>query len=195
MEIRFAHPNEVDEIMAIIEEARQFLAAAGSPQWQGEYPSSSDIIDDILENRAYVGLIEGQIAAYAAVYLGNQAEYAAIYDGKWQHNNYMYVTFHRVAVSSAFRNQKVTQTFLQGLIEGHKGPDFRADTHEKNKAMQHILEKLGFVYCGKVPIDGERLAYQKIKRKAETGLYQEISEDDRWMVRTSENVAEVSLEE
>ena len=29
--------------------------------------------------------------------------------------------------------------------------------------MQHILEKLGYVYCGKVPIDGERLAYQKIK--------------------------------
>ena len=40
--------------------------------------------------------------------------------------------------------------------------------------MQHILEKLGFVYCGKVPIDGERLAYQKIKQKSETSLYQEI---------------------
>lgn len=186
MDIRLAHPNEVGEIMAIIEEARQFLAASGSSQWQGDYPTSDDIIDDILENRAYVGVVNGQIAAYAAVYVGNQAQYNAIYDGKWKHNHYRYVTFHRVAVKQAFRGQQVAQTFLQGLIEGQKGPDFRCDTHESNTAMQHILEKLGFVYCGKVPIDGERLAYQKIKTKQETSLYQEISEEDRWMIGKEE---------
>lgn len=176
MEIRLAHPNEVGAITKILEEAKVFLATSGSSQWQGEngYPNQEDVIEDILENRGYVGLIEGEIVAYAAVYLGNQAEYGAIYDGKWKHDNYLYVTFHRIAVSEAYRGQRVAQTFLQGLIEGHKGPDFRCDTHEKNKAMQHILEKLGFVYCGKVPIDGERLAYQKIKHKSETSLYQEI---------------------
>ena len=42
--------------------------------------------------------------------------------------------------------------------------------------MQHLLEKLGYHYCGKVPIDGVRLAYQKIKRKAETSLFQVVSE-------------------
>ena len=42
--------------------------------------------------------------------------------------------------------------------------------------MQHILEKLGYVYCGKVPIDGERLAYQKIKTKREKAFYQELDE-------------------
>ena len=42
--------------------------------------------------------------------------------------------------------------------------------------MQHILEKLGYVYCGKVPIDGERLAYQKIKTKREKAFYQEVDE-------------------
>ena len=41
-----------------------------------------------------------------------------------------------------------------------------------------IVEKLGFVYCGKVPIDGERLAYQKIKQNNENALYQEIDEAD-----------------
>ena len=44
--------------------------------------------------------------------------------------------------------------------------------------MQHLLEKLGYHYCGKVPIDGVRLAYQKIKRKAETSLFQVVSEED-----------------
>ena len=36
--------------------------------------------------------------------------------------------------------------------------------------------KLGYVYCGKVPIDGERLAYQKIKTKREKAFYQELDE-------------------
>lgn len=176
MEIRLAHPNEVGQITNILDDAKRYLAASGSSQWQGEngYPNQDDVIEDILENHGYVGLVEGEIVAYAAVYLGNQAEYSAIYDGKWKHDNYLYVTFHRIAVAADYRGQQVAQTFLQGLIEGHKGPDFRCDTHENNKPMQHILEKLGFVYCGKVPIDGERLAYQKIKHKSETSLYQEV---------------------
>lgn len=176
MEIRLAHPNEVGQITCILEEAKAFLADSGSNQWQGEngYPNQDDVIEDILENRAYVGLVDGKIVAYTAVYLGNQPEYSAIYDGKWKHDNYLYVTVHRIAIAAEFRGQKLIQTFLQGLIEGHKGPDFRCDTHEKNQVMQHILEKLGFVYCGKVPIDGERLAYQKIKHQSETSLYQEI---------------------
>ena len=66
------------------------------------------------------------------------------------------------------------------VIEGEKGPDFRCDTHPDNLVMQHLLEKLGYHYCGKVPIDGVRLAYQKIKRKAETSLFQVVSEEDRW---------------
>jgi len=42
--------------------------------------------------------------------------------------------------------------------------DFRSDTHAENKVMQHIFEKLGFQQVGKVPVDGERLAYQKLKK-------------------------------
>lgn len=182
MEIRLAHPNEVKAITQIFEDARAFLAQSGSNQWQGSYPSPEDIFDDILSGRGHVAIVKGQVAAYAAVQTGNEAAYNEIYDGKWLHNHFLYTTFHRVAVSEKFRGQQVIQTFLQGLIEGQKGPDFRCDTHEKNLVMQHILEKLGFVYCGKVPIDGERLAYQKIKTKNETSLYQEIAEDDRWLL-------------
>ncbi|MBF0818224.1 GNAT family N-acetyltransferase [Streptococcus acidominimus] len=182
MEIRLAHPNEVTAICQIFEEARAFLAQSGSSQWQGSYSSQEDVFDDILSGRGYVAIVEGQVAAYTAVQVGNEPAYNEIYDGKWQHNNFLYTIFHRVAVAQKFRGQQIIQTFLQGLIEGEKGPDFRCDTHEQNLPMQHILEKLGFVYCGKVPIDGERLAYQKIKTKKEKSLYQEIAEDDRWLL-------------
>lgn len=102
--------------------------------------------------------------------------YDKIYDGDWKHHNKRYITFHRIAVLSEFTGRGIAQTFIQGLIEGTDAHDFRCDTHEKNTVMQHILEKLGYVYCGKVPIDGERLAYQKIKTKREKAFYQELDE-------------------
>lgn len=176
MDIRLAHPNEVGAIMEIIEEARAFLKASGSDQWQGDYPAQMDIIDDILLARGWVGLIEGEIVSYAAVIQGQEEAYEKIYDGKWKHNHPRYTVFHRIAVASAFSGQKVAQTFMQGLIEGLPGQDFRCDTHIKNTIMQHILEKLGYVYCGKVQIEGERLAYQKIKKATERAHYQEVAE-------------------
>ncbi|MGT2757234.1 GNAT family N-acetyltransferase [Streptococcus ovuberis] len=178
MEIRLAHPNEVKAIMAVIEDARAFLKASGSDQWQGAdgYPTEIDIIDDILLGQGWVALVEQEIVAYAAVITGREEAYEQIYDGKWKHNHPRYTVFHRIAVSAKASGQKVAQTFMQGLIEGTKGQDFRCDTHEKNLIMQHILEKLGYVYCGKVPIDGERLAYQKIKTRQEQAYYQEVAE-------------------
>ena len=163
MDIRLAFPNEVDDIMAVIDEARAYIASYGSDQWQNGYPRSEDIMEDILQGQGYVAVQEGEIAAYAAVIKEHDVAYDQIYEGHWQYDNDQYVTFHRLATSSRFRGQKIMQTFLEGLLEGVNNYDFRCDTHAKNKPMQHVLEKLGFVYCGKVMLtSGERLAYQKI---------------------------------
>ncbi|MCR8967956.1 GNAT family N-acetyltransferase [Streptococcus zalophi] len=163
MIIRLAFPNEIKDIMAIMAEAKTFLAKSGSNQWQNGYPDEETIIEDILKGQGYVILVDDLIAGYAAVIEGKEPAYEAIYDGKWLNQNQDYITFHRVAVAQSYRGQQIAQTLLEGLVEGFEAIDFRCDTHEKNKIMQHILDKLGFSYQGKVPIDGERLAYQKIK--------------------------------
>ena len=67
MEIRQAFPNEVDQIMLVIEDARKQLAASGSNQWQGKYPDEDTIYDDVLTGQGYVALLDGKIVAYAAV--------------------------------------------------------------------------------------------------------------------------------
>ena len=163
MEIRLAFPNEVDAIMQVIEEAKKYLVDAGSTQWQNGYPNIDTIIDDIISGQAYVALEEGELLAYAAVTKNPEKSYEAIYDGDWQGKETEYLVFHRIAVASDVQGQGVAQTVLEGLIEGFDYLDFRSDTHAQNKAMQHIFEKLGFKQVGKVPVDGERLAYQKIK--------------------------------
>ena len=163
MEIRLAFPNEVDAIMQVIEEAKKCLADAGSTQWQNGYPNTETIIDDIISGQAYVALEEGELLAYAAVTKSPEKAYEAIYDGNWQGKDAEYIVFHRIAVASDVQGKGVAQTFLEGLIEGFDYLDFRSDTHDQNKVMQHIFEKLGFKQVGKVPVDGERLAYQKVK--------------------------------
>ncbi|MGS4811089.1 N-acetyltransferase family protein [Streptococcus sp. Z554] len=163
MEIRLAFPNEVDAIMQVIEEAKKCLADAGSTQWQNGYPNTDTIIDDIISGQAYVALEEGELLAYAAVTKSPEKAYEAIYDGNWEGKEAEYLVFHRIAVASDVQGQGVAQTFLEGLIEGFDYLDFRSDTHDQNKVMQHIFEKLGFKQVGKVPVDGERLAYQKLK--------------------------------
>ena len=166
MEIRLAFPNEVDAIMQVIEEAKKCLAEAGSTQWQNGYPNTDTIIEDIISGQAYVALEEGELLAYAAVTKSPETTYEAIYDGSWEGRESEYLVFHRIAVASDVQGQGVAQTFLEGLIEGFDYLDFRSDTHAKNKAMQHIFEKLSFKQVGKVPVDGERLAYQKLKSNA-----------------------------
>ena len=166
MEIRLAFPNEVDAIMQVIEEAKKCLAEAGSSQWQNGYPDADTIIEDIISGQAYVALEEGELLAYAAVTKSPEKAYEAIYDGNWEGRESEYLVFHRIVVASDVQGQGVAQTFLEGLIEGFDYLDFRSDTHAKNKAMQHIFEKLGFKQVGKVPVDGERLAYQKLKSNA-----------------------------
>lgn len=166
MEIRLAFPNEVDAIMQVIEEAKKCLEEAGSAQWQNGYPNADIIIDDIISGQAYVALEEGKLLAYAAVTKSPEKAYEAIYEGDWQDGDSEYLVFHRIAVAADVQGQGIAQTFLEGLIEGFDYLDFRSDTHAENKPMQHIFEKLGFKKVGKVSVDGERLAYQKLKSNA-----------------------------
>ncbi|VTS36459.1 GNAT family acetyltransferase [Streptococcus pseudoporcinus] len=181
MDIRLAFPNEVDVIMAIIEDAKEVLAAYGSDQWQDGYPTEDVIIEDIVDGVGYVALEDGKVIAYAAAIYGNEEAYNAIYDGQWLTDNRDYLTFHRIAVTKNIQGQGIAQTFVEGLIEGFDYEDFRCDTHEKNLAMQAILSKLGFQLCGKVPLSGVRLAYQKLKKEDGKAVkYQEIDEDSRY---------------
>jgi RimJ/RimL family protein N-acetyltransferase len=40
---------------------------------------------------------------------------------------------------------------------------FKVDTNFDNSVMLHLMEKLGFAYCGRIQYDrGERLAYEKL---------------------------------
>ena len=68
---RGANRFELDQIMDIYARARAFMAENGNPiQWGDSYPPRELIEEDILSNRLFVCVINGELEAVFAFVLG-----------------------------------------------------------------------------------------------------------------------------
>ncbi len=82
-----------------------------------------------------------------------------IEDGNWLSDE-PYGTIHRIASDGTVSGVvKMAVEYCRKTIL-----NLRIDTHEKNKTMQHVVEKIGFIRCGIIYLeDGSpRIAYQLI---------------------------------
>lgn len=165
--IRKAVTEDFDKINAIISQAKKLLKADGSPQWQDGHPDAQTIKDDIAKQVMWVLIVDGQVAGNAALILSPEPTYATIEAGEWADTTSDYYTIHRIALSSQFRGQHLTDFFMSNLISmGIQAGvfNFRLDIHRLNKRVQHIAEKNGFVQRDIIhvedAIDDRRLAYE-----------------------------------
>lgn len=160
---RGANRFEIDRIMKIYDRARALMAESGNPsQWGDNYPSREMIEKDIQSNRLFVYTVNGQMEAVFAFILGQDPTYAVIEDGAWL-SDCPYGTIHRLA--SAGLHPHAADAVIAWCQE--RCESLRADTHAANKAMQHILEKNGFVRCGIIHVanGSPRIAYQKLPQR------------------------------
>lgn len=163
---RLANKNDLSKIMAIIDDAKKFLKASGSTQWQSGYPDEKVILNDIENNNGYVLMVGNQIAGYAAVIPGIESTYIEI-DGSWKNNQDTYATIHRICLSSNFQGEGLAKIFLSDIFSlqyANGVKNFRVDTHRLNKPMQALAKRNGFEYRGIIQcndeIDPVRLAYE-----------------------------------
>ena len=157
---RGANRFELDQIMEVYARARALMAQNGNPtQWGDNYPSRQLIEEDILSNRLFVCVINGELEAVFAFILGEDPTYKKIEDGQWLANG-PYGTLH--LLSSAGHRPGVARMVIEWCLEHCES--LRADTHADNKIMQHVLESNGFTRCGIIHVaDGSpRIAYQKL---------------------------------
>ena len=159
MTIREATESDIPEIMAIFESARKYMRETGNAtQWLNNYPFEEVIRDDIRDRCSFVGTDEqGKIHMTFAFPVGEDSTYQVIERGAWLSDK-PYGAIHRLA-----SDRQVKGAFAECLAfcrTIHK--EIRADTHENNLTMQHLLEKHGFKRCGIIFVeDGtERVAYQ-----------------------------------
>lgn len=110
------------------------------------------------------GTETGTVIAYGAVVFDGERAYGAI-EGAWLTGG-EYVVLHRLAVADGEKGCGVAAEFMrrtETLARQRGVGGFRVDTNFDNRYMLRLLERLGFVYCGKIVYQsGERLAFEKL---------------------------------
>ncbi len=159
MNIRKAEKSDLASILRVYEIAREYMRNNGNPnQWGTDKPQKELLIDDIRKGELFVGEDDkGDIHFVFAFILGADPTYSYIENGNWLSDE-PYGTIHRIAGDGMFSGVvKTAVEYCRKTIS-----NIRIDTHENNKTMQHVLEKIGFSRCGIIYIeDGSpRIAYQ-----------------------------------
>ena len=161
---RKALPEDKDAIWEILQQAIERRRKDGSQQWQSGYPNPEVVQSDIEKGIGFVLEFEGKVAAYAAVLLNDEPAYHDI-DGAWL-SDQDFLVIHRVAVSDLVAGKGFAKEIFSKIEDYavQQGAfSIKVDTNFDNLAMLHILEKLGYTYCGEVFLAGApRKAFQKI---------------------------------
>lgn len=152
-----------ERIMELIEEAKAFLRASGVNQWQDGYPDHGDIEADIADGIGYVLIDDGIILAYTAIDFRGEEAYDTL-KGQWL-NDEPYVVIHRTAIDNTAKGKGLCQNIFQKVEDMARlrgVHNIRVDTDEDNIIMRHVIEKMGFSYCGTIWFaNSVKIAFQK----------------------------------
>ena len=168
MKIRLSKIDDVPEIKMIIDDAKTFLASKNIDQWQNGYPNAEQVINDIKKAESYVVINDDNVIMATSMFTLKKEPTYKIIDGNWLISiNEIYGVIHRMAIKKEFRKLGLA-TFL--FDEFHKQlkdknvQSLKIDTHENNFAMQSLIKKLGYKYCGIIytSYNAKRLAFEKV---------------------------------
>lgn len=156
--IRTAATADLNQILAVYQTARTFMAEHGNPtQWGTTYPAVELLEEDIRLSRLFVDEVDGRICGVFMFAMGDDPTYAYIEDGKWLDGS-PYGVIHRVASDGTVRG------VLSRCVEfcREKCTHLRIDTHADNHVMQKLVTQAGFTRCGIIYVeDGSpRIAYE-----------------------------------
>ncbi|MBR4237511.1 GNAT family N-acetyltransferase [bacterium] len=167
--IRLVTENEIDEVMTIINDAKELLKK-DSLQWQQGYPFKETMMNDIKRNELYGYYLNDYLVGVVALVVGLDKNYTEI-EGKWDIvASEKDLTIHRIAVRKGYYHKKIGDTFIKLSIDLAKKlsiKSIKADTHIKNIPMQMLLinndfSYKGIIYLKRDEVDNGRLAYELV---------------------------------
>lgn len=166
MEYRKTELLEVSEVMKIIDSAKEYLKKQGLDQWQDGYPNDMVIENDVKAGISYVWVENSEIFGTTALSFDGEVTYEEIHEGNWK-SNQKYGVIHRMAVSEKAKGSGVAVQMMndaEKICTQNKVYSIKVDTHENNKPMQRLLEKLGYEYCGIIYLENgdKRVAFEKL---------------------------------
>lgn len=156
--------TDQQQIWTILQQAIARRKADGSNQWQDGYPNLEVVHNDIVNEYGYVLTDNETIVGYCAILINNEPEYAKI-EGKWLTWT-DFIVVHRVAIANNYLGRGLAKYIfeqIEDVARQHKIWSIKADTNFDNAPMLHILETLGYTYCGEVHFRGSpRKAFEKV---------------------------------
>ncbi|WP_311561982.1 hypothetical protein [Peptoniphilus duerdenii] len=161
MKIELAKKTDLDKLLEIYREAREFMKNSGNKtQWGDNKPSKETLERDIENLNLYKVVDFDEIVGAFALIYGEDKTYFKI-DGKWL-NDEPYATLHRVVSSGKARG--IMSEIIKFSEEKYE--NLRIDTHKNNHKMLDKIRENGFTYCGVIKIDdgSPREAFQKISK-------------------------------
>ena len=159
--IREARPEDMAEIMAVMDAARQIMRQSGNMhQWVAGYPSEAAIRNDMNVQGGFVVEDDGRLVGYFAFLPSPEPTYEKIYGGAWLDDEQPYHVVHRIASYPDVHG--VFGSIMDFCFSRDR--NLRIDTHRDNLIMQHLMTRHGFAYCGIIYLTNgdERLAYQRV---------------------------------
>ena len=154
---RPAVESDIEDIMLIVRQARNYLKKHRVDQWQGKYPTQDIFAADIANGECYAVTYGERLAGFFCLTEAPESGYDKITDGKW-HGEGKYCTLHRMAIEARFRGTGLSDMLVDFADETAKAKGaecVRTDTHRKNKAMQKLLKRKGYAYRGNVLVSSE----------------------------------------
>ena len=152
MTFRQANLQDFDACWRLIDAARWKMMADGRHQWTAEYPSR-ELTD------------EDGVKTYGVVAQNGEPAYEQ-YTAEWLTKG-DYMVIHRLAVSPNARGKGLAKQFFQGveaMCRQQNIHSIKVDTNHDNREMRGLLQRLGFVECGKIDYGprGMRLAFERV---------------------------------
>ncbi len=154
---RMTVESDLDDIMLIVRQSRNYLRKHRVDQWQGDYPSLEVFEAAVKQKECYSVMYGERLAGFFCITELPEADYDSLTDGRW-HGEGKYCTLHRAAVAAEFRGTGLSDMifkFAEDLAREKNAECMRTDTHRKNKAMQKLLKRSGYTYRGNVLVSSE----------------------------------------
>ena len=161
--------NNIEDVMKVINQAKQYFIDEKIFQWCKEYPAKEHIKNDIDKDESYIVLDNDKIVATFVLSVGKDVCYEKIYDGKWITDD-IYATIHRVAIHNDYKRKGIGNMIIkyrEDYCKNNNINSIRIDTHRLNLPMTRLIENNNFTYCGiiKTQNNDDRIAYEKIIEK------------------------------
>ena len=167
---RAAAEDDLPAILAIAQQARNYLRRHRVDQWQGEYPNADTFSADIAAGACHVLTYQGAVAAMFTLTFTPEPAYDALTDGRWHSDRDHAAVLHRNAVAADWRGTGMADHLMQAaeqLARESGAHAIRVDTHRHNGAQKKLLERHGYRFCGNILCDEpghdpRRQAFEKL---------------------------------